>query len=139
MACVTGKPISQGGIRGRTEATGLGVYYTLREFLRFPELQQKCGLPGGSMSGLRIGIQGFGNVGSHTAQFVANAGAKVIAVCERGEVVHNPDGLDVPSMAEWFGRHRSFAGYCSAGTRVIPLKSFDQVRNGGREGGMVVQ
>lgn len=43
-ACITGKPIEIGGIRGRTEATGLGVFYGIREFLRYPEVQAKTGL-----------------------------------------------------------------------------------------------
>ena len=58
MACVTGKPIHAGGIRGRTEATGLGVYYGIREFLSYDEVLAKTGLTRG-IKGKSIIIQGF--------------------------------------------------------------------------------
>lgn len=71
--CVTGKPISQGGVRGRNEATGLGVYYGVREFLSYPEVQQQTKLTGG-IEGTRVVLQGFGNVGYWAAKFFENNG-----------------------------------------------------------------
>lgn len=71
--CVTGKPLSQGGVRGRTEATGLGVYYGIREFLGYPEVQKKTGLSG-KVEDTRVVIQGFGNVGYHAAKFFQENG-----------------------------------------------------------------
>ncbi len=76
IACITGKPLEVGGIRGRTEATGLGVFYGVREYLKYPEVQRKTGLTPG-LAGKTVSIQGFGNVGYWAAHYFANAGAKV--------------------------------------------------------------
>jgi len=97
MACVTGKPITQGGIRGRTEATGLGVFTSIREAVSYKEDMDKIGLTTG-VEGKRVVIQGFGNVGSFTAKFLHEAGAKVIAIAEYGGGFYNPQGLDIPSL-----------------------------------------
>jgi glutamate dehydrogenase (NAD(P)+) len=91
-ACVTGKPISQGGIRGRTEATGLGVYYGLREFLSYDEVLAKTGLAPG-IFGKKIIIQGFGNVGYWAAHFFAANGGKVTGVSEWNGAITNPAGM----------------------------------------------
>jgi glutamate dehydrogenase (NAD(P)+) len=101
LASVTGKPVSQGGVRGRNEATGLGVFYGVREFLKFPEVQSKTGLSG-SLKGLRIVIQGFGNVGTWTAHFFAKHGALIVGIGERDCGVYNPNGLDVKALTEHF-------------------------------------
>ena len=63
MAAVTGKPVAQGGVRGRNEATGLGVFFVVREFLNYQEIKEKTGLTDGLLNA-KIIIQGFGNVGS---------------------------------------------------------------------------
>ena len=68
-ACVTGKPINAGGIQGRTEATGRGVQYALREFFRHPEDMKVAGLEG-SLDNKRVVVQGLGNVGYHAAKFL---------------------------------------------------------------------
>lgn len=107
IGCVTGKPVNQGGVRGRTEATGLGVYYTVREFLKYPEIQTQTGLTGGDVKGVRVAIQGFGNVGSWAARFFAQNGAKIVAVGERDCVLQNPDGLDIASLAAVFERDQT--------------------------------
>src|SRR5262245_24162791 len=70
QACVTGKPLSQGGIHGRREATGRGVQYGIREAFRFPEDIKACGLDGG-LAGKRVAVQGFGNVGYHVAKLLS--------------------------------------------------------------------
>lgn len=119
IGCVTGKPVNQGGVRGRTEATGLGVYYTVREFLKYPEIQTKTGLTGGDVKGVRVAIQGFGNVGSWAAKFFAQHGAKVVAVGERDCVLLNPDGLDIASMAAVFERDQTLQHYTSHNTTVL--------------------
>jgi len=101
MACVTGKPVAQGGIQGRTEATGRGVQYALREFFRHPELVKTTGLSG-DLTGKRIAVQGFGNVGSHFARLVqAEDGAVIISVSERDGTIYAPDGLDVNDVLQW--------------------------------------
>jgi glutamate dehydrogenase (NAD(P)+) len=107
MACVTGKPISQGGVRyaehvsifvfyirvsGRNEATGLGVFYGIREFLNFPEVQEKTGLRPDGLSDIRVIIQGFGNVGYWAARFFEQHGAKIIGVIEKDAAVYDENG-----------------------------------------------
>src|SRR5204862_1906802 len=72
--CVTGKPVTQGGVRGRTEATGLGVFYGIREVCNMPDVMQKLGLEMG-IKGKRVVVQGIGNVGYHCAKFFRENGA----------------------------------------------------------------
>ena len=111
-ACVTGKPISQGGIQGRTEATGRGVQFALREYFRHPEDAAKAGLSGG-IEGKRIVVQGLGNVGYHAAKFLSeDDGAKVIAVIERDGVLTDDRGLDIEDIRTWLNRNGGLlAGY----------------------------
>lgn len=119
IGAVTGKPVNQGGIRGRTEATGLGVFYATREFLKFPEVQKRTGLDTGSLRDARIVIQGFGTVGSHAAKFFAEQGAKIVAIGERDCAIYNPHGLDVDSLLKAFMRRRNLRDYTSMGTLVL--------------------
>jgi len=101
LACVTGKPVGQGGIRGRTEATGRGVQYALREFFRHPELVKATGLQG-NLTGKRIAVQGFGNVGSHFARLVqAEDGVVIVGLAERDGTIYAPEGLDVQAVLQW--------------------------------------
>ncbi len=97
--CVTGKPVSQGGVRGRTEATGLGVFYGLREVCNMHEVMDKIGLPLG-VEGKRVCVQGLGNVGFHTAYFFQDAGAKIVGLAEYEGAIHNNDGLDIKAVVE---------------------------------------
>ncbi len=101
IAAVTGKPVSQGGIRGRVEATGRGVQYALREFFRHPEDVRMANL-GGDLEGKEMVIQGLGNVGYHAAKFLQEEdGAKVIAVIERDGAVLNESGLNIENLTEF--------------------------------------
>ncbi len=95
--CVTGKPVSQGGVRGRREATGLGVFFGLREICNMPDIMQKQGLSVG-VEGKRIVVQGLGNVGYHSAKFFQDAGAKIIALAEYEGAIHNKNGLDIDAV-----------------------------------------
>jgi glutamate dehydrogenase (NAD(P)+) len=95
--CVTGKPIPLGGIRGRTEATGRGLFFGVREACSFPEDMAALGLEPG-LAGKTVVVQGLGNVGSHAARFLAEGGCRVIGVAEREGAIHSPDGLDVPAL-----------------------------------------
>jgi len=113
MACVTGKPISAGGIRGRTEATGLGVYYGIREFLSYEEVLQKTGLTPG-IRGKRIVIQGFGNVGYWAAKFFEESGAKIIGVAEFNGAVYNPEGMNVDALLKYKLQHGTFLNFPGA-------------------------
>jgi len=91
--CVTGKPVSQGGVRGRREATGLGVFFGIREVCNMPDIMKKQGLSTG-IEGKTVVVQGLGNVGYHSAKFFREAGAKVIALAEFEGAIMNPAGLN---------------------------------------------
>jgi glutamate dehydrogenase (NAD(P)+) len=105
IACVTGKPISQGGIRGRKEATGRGVFFGVRECLSDSELCKSMDLSPG-LSGKRIVVQGLGNVGYHAAKFLAEGGAVIVGLAEMEGAIANPNGLDLESVM----RHRAATG-----------------------------
>jgi glutamate dehydrogenase (NAD(P)+) len=92
-ACVTGKPVSQNGIHGRTEATGRGVVYALNQVCSYADDMKKIGLTTG-LAGKRVVIQGLGNVGYHTANIITQYGAKVIAISESDGAIYNDKGLD---------------------------------------------
>jgi glutamate dehydrogenase (NAD(P)+) len=97
IACVTGKPVTQGGIRGRREATGRGVQYVLQEFFRHPNLGKRIGLSGG-LAGKRVVVQGLGNVGGHFARLIQDDGAVIVGVSERDGTLLAPDGLDLNAV-----------------------------------------
>ena len=91
--CVTGKPITQGGVRGRKEATGLGVFFGVREVCSMPDVMERLGLSVG-IEGKTIVVQGLGNVGYHSAKYFREAGAKVIAIAEYEGAIFNAEGLN---------------------------------------------
>ena len=99
-ACVTGKPVSHGGITGRAEATGKGVQYALQEFFRHPDLVAAAGLSDG-LTRQRIVIQGLGKVGYHSAKFLSEEdNIKIIAIIEHDGVVFNDDGLNIHDVRQ---------------------------------------
>jgi len=110
QACVTGKPVHAGGIRGRTEATGLGVYYGIREFLNYDEVLAKTGLTRG-VPGKTVIIQGFGNVGYWAAHFFQKYGAKVVGVGEYNGAIYNEKGLDVEALYQHWQTNKTFNGF----------------------------
>ncbi|MCC7185071.1 MAG: Glu/Leu/Phe/Val dehydrogenase [Acidobacteria bacterium] len=93
MGCVTGKPVTQGGVRGRREATGRGLFFAVREAVSFADDMKALGLTPG-MAGKRVVVQGLGNVGFHAAKFCREGGATVIAIAEYEGAITNPAGLD---------------------------------------------
>ena len=110
-ACVTGKPINSGGIRGRTEATGRGMQYVLREFFRHPDDVAIATLDGG-LEGKRVIVQGLGNVGYHAAKFLSEEdGAKVVTVIEYNGGITDPDGIDIEAAKQWMSAHGTLAGF----------------------------
>jgi glutamate dehydrogenase (NAD(P)+) len=99
LACVTGKPVTQGGIRGRVEATGRGVYFGLHEACIVKEDMQALGIAPG-LEGKTVVVQGLGNVGYHTARFCQEAGCIVVGLSEREGAVYRPEGLDVDAVVK---------------------------------------
>ena len=122
--CVTGKPISQGGIAGRVEATGRGVQYGLQEFFRHPEDVSLAGLAGG-LEGKRMVVQGLGNVGYHAAKFLSEEdGVKVVGIIEREGAVLAEAGIDIEAAVAHrheFGSLQDFPGvhYIKEGQTVL--------------------
>ena len=124
MASVTGKPLSQGGIRGRTEATGKGVYFGIREFCNIKKEMQKLGLST-ELEGKKIIIQGFGNVGFHTANFLHNDGAKIICIAEYNGAVFNADGLDIKALFKHYKETGSFLNFPESEFTKQPQKALE--------------
>ena len=118
LACVTGKPLSQGGIDGRREATGLGVIYALREIFRHPGDLKKTGLSA-TLAGKTVSIQGFGNVGYHAAKTLYNEdGAKIVAIGEWDGTAYSPKGIDINALADHRRRTGSTRNF--PGSRTLP-------------------
>lgn len=113
-ACVTGKPVNKGGIRGRVEATGRGVQYALRECFRHPKDVEAAGLSG-SLDGKRVVVQGLGNVGYHASKFLAaEDGALIVAVLERDGAIVDYKGIDIEALKAHIIEHggvKGFPGY----------------------------
>ena len=105
MACVTGKPVTQGGIRGRKEATGRGLVYALRGACLQTDDMRSLGLSAG-LDGKRVIVQGLGNVGYHAARFCREQGATVIAIVVPEGAILDVKGLDEDAVVE----HRKRTG-----------------------------
>jgi len=110
-ACVTGKPVTKGGIAGRTEATGRGVEYALRAFFNHPKDVEKAGMTPG-LRGKRIIVQGLGNVGYHAALFLSTEDeALVTHVLERDGAVVDESGIDIEALKAHITATGSIHGY----------------------------
>ncbi len=99
---VTGKPIELGGSLGRVKATGRGVFVVGRESARRLEM---------SLDGVRIAVQGFGNVGSSAAELFVGSGAKLVAVQDHTGTVFNPNGLDMAGLLAEVAANGGVGGY----------------------------
>jgi glutamate dehydrogenase (NAD(P)+) len=104
-ACVTGKPIQQGGIHGRTEATGRGVFYGLVRALSYAEDMKKLGLTTG-IEGKKVAVQGMGNVGYWAAKIIQDAGGIIVALAEYDGAIYNDSGLNIDEVQQ----HRRTTG-----------------------------
>ncbi len=113
LACVTGKPVAQGGIRGRTEATGLGVFYGIREACSHADDMMERGL-GPGVAGKRVVVQGLGNVGYHAAKFLQEAGAVLVGLAEYEGAIANPKGLDLEKVVAHRRESKSILGFPGA-------------------------
>ena len=112
-ACITGKPLNQGGIDGRPEATGLGVFYGVRHLMNNKEFVDKYNTTLG-LKDKTVIIQGFGNVGSWAHKFFEEEGAKVIGIVEYNSGVYCEEGLNQKDLLAYWAKHKSFAGYSRA-------------------------
>ena len=105
LGCVTGKPVTQGGVRGRTQATGKGVYFALRESVNDDEVMKPLAFKTG-LAGKRVVVQGMGNVGYWTAKFIQEGGGIIIGLAEREGAITSQSGLDVEKVLQ----HRQETG-----------------------------
>src|SRR5688572_17352530 len=105
LGVVTGKPVSIGGSVGREEATGRGVMNVLRKFL---DTQNK------KLIGTRVAVQGFGNVGYHTARLLDARGARVVAVSERAGGIYDESGIDIELAGAFYKEHGTLKDFGDA-------------------------
>lgn len=114
--CVTGKPLAQGGIRGRTEATGRGVFFGIQEACNSAEDMKELGLERG-IEGKTFVVQGLGNVGYHTAKNMVNAGAILVGVAEIDGSIYSKKGIDLDSLMEYKAEKGGVTGF--NGTKTL--------------------
>jgi glutamate dehydrogenase (NAD(P)+) len=115
LACVTGKPVSMGGIQGRIEATGRGVVYGLREFFRTPGDVKSAGLEG-TLEGKKIIVQGLGNVGYYTSKILQEEdGAKIIGALEYNGGYLDPNGMNLEEVYRYKVKNKTLEGYQGPG------------------------
>lgn len=113
IACVTGKPLNHGGIAGRAEATGLGVFYGIKHAMSFEEDMEKLGLTTG-LKGKTVSVQGLGNVGYWAAKFFHDEGAKIVAIAEFDASIYNADGLDPDEVLKYKQENNGISGFPGA-------------------------
>ena len=121
-ACVTGKSVSAGGVEGRTESTGLGVYFGIREVLSNEILAKKHDFSIG-IQGKTFIVQGFGNVGLHASKFMTQNGALLIGIVEANSSIFNEEGLDADDVLLYKNKNKTLAGYPNA------KESFNDMQN----------
>jgi glutamate dehydrogenase (NAD(P)+) len=111
--CCTGKFIAQGGINGRNESTGLGVYYAIRELTSYATFCDKVKLPKGIKDRSFI-VQGYGAVGYWAAKFLEKDGGKITTIIEYNSAIHNPDGINVQEAKDFMTKNGTLKGFPGA-------------------------
>jgi glutamate dehydrogenase (NAD(P)+) len=111
--CVTGKPLSQSGVQGRTEATGMGVMFGIREAVSVEEDMKELGLTTG-LEGKKVIVQGFGNVGYWSAKALQDEGALIVGIAEFEGGVYDENGLDVEDLFRHRRETKSILNYKNA-------------------------
>ncbi len=123
LACVTGKPTQKGGLVGRSEATGRGVQFIIREFFRNKDDYIKAGFKG-ELKDKKVTFQGLGNVGYHAAKFLQEEDdCRIVCVMEHNGAILNPKGLNVEKIKKYYDQHGTFKG-CSEGNFEINTSDF---------------
>ena len=125
LGCVTGKPIALHGIRGRKEATGRGVAYAVRECVDVAEDMAKIGFKAG-LGDKRVIVQGLGNVGYHSAKFLAEFGATIVGLCEFEGAIYNADGLNVDEVFAHRKNTGSILGFPGATSFKNSMEGLEQ-------------
>jgi glutamate dehydrogenase (NAD(P)+) len=105
LGVVTGKPVSIGGSVGREEATGRGIMNVLRKFLQ---------TQGKEISGTRVAVQGFGNVGFHAARLLHERGGTVVGISEKGGGIYDENGIDVEAAGRFYRENGTLNGFPEA-------------------------
>lgn len=108
--CVTGKPVEMGGIRGRTEATGRGVYFGIKEACSNKDDMKELGFETG-VEGKTFVIQGLGNVGYHAAKYMIEGGAKMVGVAEIDGSIYSEKGIDLEKLMKYKKENDGITGF----------------------------
>ncbi len=111
--CVTGKPVELGGIRGRTEATGRGIFFGIREACEQKDDMKRLGMNVG-LDGKTVVVQGFGNVGYHSAKFLEEGGCVITGIAEWDGAIHNPKGINIEALKKHQQEHGTITTFPGA-------------------------
>lgn len=113
LGMITGKPLSWGGSKGRIEATGYGIAVIAKEAM------DKAGI---DVKQATVAVQGFGNVGSYSARYLEEKGARLISIAKKDFAIRNPEGLHYDELASFLKNDKDLRNF--PGVQVISLDDF---------------